>query len=424
MIISNTYNCTDSDSSLTSDLALIVERAEPDRHPFPVLRVPRKRNEPLVLAIEPGQPGVPWSSPYLPGGLLPEGGAEHFSVDVFENELIDRLDERCIGFTYAINQGGQLAACGGQGVRRTKADGGELDSSPIKRMHIASVTKNLTATAVLAALAHIPGVNLNSKIKDFLPSLWDLGSGVDYIRFRHLLTHTSGISSECPENTNYAKLKTTIAEGGVSPDGDPVYDNRNFGLFRIILPYLVCPPVMMNAEVEGQNNNNYDGLIDQKTSELYIYILQYYIFNRIGIGNAQCKPDGNDSTRTRFYEFPDNGEQGQDGGDWTNLSGGAGWVLSAYDLARYMAFRRYSEVLLSESNREKMDEECYGWLTIPGEHGPYLHHGGSFTVSGPLRAVIMQFPINVEAAVLVNSNPTEGSGIKNVVKDAFDAAWT
>lgn len=421
MTDSKTY--ANSNSGLTVDLDSLVERAEPDHRRYPVVRIPRKRKKPLALAIEPGRPGVPWPSPHLPGGLVPVGG-QSFSVDAFENELIERMDDRCIGYTYAINLGGRLAAFGGQGVRRTIADGGELASSPIKRMHIASVTKNLTAATVLAALAHIPGVNLNSKIKDFLPSLWDLGSGVDDIRFRHLLTHASGIGPEFGASTSYAKLKTTIAEGGVSPGGDSEYDNRNFGLFRIILPYLVCPPVMMNAEVEGQNNNNYDELIDQKTSELYIYIVRYYIFNRIGIGNAQCKPNGNDSTRTRFYEFPDNGQPGQDGGDWTNRSGGAGWVLSAYDLAKYLAFRRYSEVLLSESNREKMDEELYGWFTVAGDHGLYLQHGGSFTVSGPLRAVIMQFPINVEAVVLVNSNLVPDSGLKYVVRNAFDAAWT
>src|SRR5919106_5203787 len=381
------YACPDSDC--TTSIDSVRESAEPDRLRFPALRIPRGRLEPLALTIEPVRPGEPWTP--LPGGPVFDTGEKAFSVEAFEKELIERLKDRCIGFTYAINQGGQLAVLGGEGVRRTSADGGQLDSSPTKRMHIASVTKNFTATATLAALAQTPAVDMNSKIKDFLPSLWDLGSGVGDIRFRHLLTHTSGIGPLFGASTTYATLKSTIANGGVSPGGDLQYDNRNFGLLRIILPYLVCPPVMMAAEVEGFNNDNYDEVVDQKTSELYVHLLRYYIFNRIGIGNAQCKPNSNDSARTRFYQFPDASAPGQDGGDWTRRSGGAGWVLSAHDLAKYLAFRRYSETLLSGELRDDMDQERYGWLTITGANGVYLRHGGAFKANGPLQGRVIQF---------------------------------
>jgi hypothetical protein len=44
--------------------------------------------------------------------------------------------------------------------------------------------------------------------------------------------------------------------------------------------------------------------------------------------------------------------------------------------------------------------------------------------SGPLRASIMEFPINVEAAVLVNSFATScGTSLDAILRDAFHAAY-
>lgn len=358
----------------------------------------------------------------IPNGPIFGTDDEEFNINLFQAELDQGLADNGIGYSYAINLNGNLHATGAGGFRRTTADGGNLLSSATKRMHIASVTKNITATTLLAALSEIPGVDVNAYIDDYLPTMWAQGAGISNIRLRHLLTHSSGIPAVFGASTTYSNLKNTIATGVVSPGVSSGYDNRNFGLLRVILPYLVCPDVMQDAEIVGFSNGNYDEYIDQVTSDLYVYLVKYYVFNKIGVVNANTKPNANDAGRTRFYQFPDDGSPGQDGGDWTKKSGGAGWVLSAVDLAAYMAFRRYSNVIVSNANSELMDNERYGWQTIVGTHGTYLRHGGAFDASGPLRAQIMQFPIEVEVAVLVNSN-LSSSSLQNIIKNAYDAAW-
>jgi hypothetical protein len=80
-----------SDSATSFDS--VRETAEPERLRFPVLRIPRARLEPLALTIEPVTPGEPW--PPLPGGPVFDTGEKGFSVKAFENELIERLNDRC-----------------------------------------------------------------------------------------------------------------------------------------------------------------------------------------------------------------------------------------------------------------------------------------------------------------------------------------
>lgn len=60
-----------------------------------------------------------------------------------------------------------------------------------------SVTKNMTVIALLKLL-HQKGISVNASIGKYLPAQWakDQGlrvNGINRIRFRHLLTHTSGI---------------------------------------------------------------------------------------------------------------------------------------------------------------------------------------------------------------------------------------
>ena len=86
-----------------------------------------------------------------------------------------------------------------------------------------------------------------------------------------------------------------------------------------------------------------------------------------------------------------------------------------------------------------MDSERFGWRQVNGEHGSYLQHGGAYggpdgdgsgtclPGSGPLRTCIIQFPINVEVAVTVNSFVNGCSGpntsLTRLITDAFDDAF-
>ena len=359
------------------------------------------------------------------GGPKFKSGGPILSFDRFEEELRNRLDGNCAGYSFAFNLNGNLERSGAWGMRQNATDspnGNPLPQSEFERMHIASVAKNITASAVIRLLA-MSGVSLNESIADYMPTLWDVNDDFQDVKFHHLLIHRSGFNT-FGASTTYSSLQNSVANGtdtGVANTG--AYDNRNFGLLRIALPYAVCPQVMMQHEIDGFFSNSYDETVDDKTSELFVWLCNEYVLEPAGILGAECRADSSDAWRTMFYDGFGDTNPGQDGGDWTNRSGGAGWVLSAVELAQYMAFRRYSNVILSEGQREMMDTEGYGWQTTVGEHGTYLRHGGAFDASGPLRAQIMQFPnCNVEAVLLVNSD-LQGTTVAAALRDAFDAAW-
>ena len=64
-------------------------------------------------------------------------------------------------------------------------------------MDISSVSKTVTATAILHILQSQPGgldAALSTPLADYLPSDWTPGANVQFVTLRHLLTHTSGFS--------------------------------------------------------------------------------------------------------------------------------------------------------------------------------------------------------------------------------------
>src|SRR5208283_2642837 len=79
-------------------------------------------------------------------------------------------------------------------------------------------------------------ITLDSYIKDFLPSNWTHGPGVDQITFRQLQQHTSGF---CPNNgqytDGYGDLKTMVQTGVTTTPGSvEAYCNNAYALLRIL----------------------------------------------------------------------------------------------------------------------------------------------------------------------------------------------
>lgn len=380
----------------------------------------------------------------LPSGPIFGSEGPSFDVNVFETNLSQALAGNCVGFAYAINMGGELARTGKGGSRQLRQN--PADNVPMgtkSRMHIASVSKNLTATCVMKALDDM-GLTVEANVADFLPSAWSVPAQLDFLKIKHLLTHRSGFNQSASD-PHYSSLRDavenltnwSITNDASAPDYDnvaSVYDNRNFGLFRLILPFMVCPQIMAGVEAQGWGDGDYHGAVDAATQDNYKFLMQHYVFSPLGMANMRCRHNQNNPDRVMFYMWPNPvWSQAQDGGDKSDEAGGEGWVMSVRQLAKYMRFRRYSTAFLPQTLRGQMDDERFGWRTIGGDHGTYLRHGGAYggcvngnpvPGSGPLRASIMEFPINVEAAVLVNSFVTNcGTSLDAIVRDAFDDAY-
>jgi len=320
------------------------------------------------------------------------------------------------GFAYTINQNQIMYS---MGVRGFADEANRIPFTPVMRMHIASVSKTITAAAVLKILARKPGANIDSKISRYLPSGWVRGPNVDLLTFRHLLTHKSGFI-QSGGNDEYGALRSMI-EGGINKaalGNHYEYKNANYSLFRVILPILAGKKDKSQIDAFG-------------AAVFYSWVIHEEIFKPMGIPDAFVfqLPD----SPMKYYNCVSDVTGG--GGDYRMRSGAYGWHLSAFDLAAFMAHLRYNNDILAPVTRKQMDDGLLGWEnehgSANGEHGTYLYHSGGWHAGDDpapgLRTCIMKYAdTKVEVSLLMNCvdhpNPNIASPRK-LLRIIFDNSW-
>lgn len=342
-----------------------------------------------------------------------------FNIDKFEQNIRTNLRGQTVGYVYAINQNGQLKKSGDSGFARTSLDG-QLDQSPTKRMNIASITKPITAVAIFQLLER-RNLTVDSLIAPWLPPTWVLGPGVDTLKFRDLMSQRSGLNSVNANfngTLSFNAMRDSIASGVVNP---PTYNylNLNFALFRVIIPALWkgLPGAPAISEINATS-----------ASFFYRFYVQQEIMDKMGVTNADCVPS-TITPETLFYTFGVN-TPGVSFGDWSMICGGGGWYLSAVDLAAFMAYIRYDNTMLSQASRDLMDNSSLGWQPPrTGDHGLYMYHSGAIGSTtgagntGNMTGLVMKFPNNVEAVLMVNSDINGGQSSRDLLIQAYDDAW-
>ena len=345
-------------------------------------------------------------------------GEPQFNIELFEQNIIDGITGQVPGYAYVINQNQTLYSKGAEGFAN------EASAAPFTvdlRMHVASISKVITATAVLKILASRPDVGVDSTIAPYLPNHWVLGQNVENLTFRNLLTHKTGffVSS----GGGYYNDLQVLIEGGLDESlrgNVHEYYNDNFSLFRIIIPILT-----------GELTTNVFE-VDAATLALeYVQFVNEELFEPMGISQAYCFQQS--SNPIKYYGC-DNGAI-NNGGDQTLRCGAYGWHLSAVDLAAFMAHLRYNNSILDASTRQLMDDDILGWenekSSNNGEHGTYLFHSGQWHYGGAdgggLETCVMKFAENkVEVSLLFNCvdhpDPNLASP-RRLLREAYDNAW-
>lgn len=358
---------------------------------------------------------------YADGLGLASGGLA-FSIDLFEQNLRSAFDPNSIGYAYAINQGGALARSGFNGQARTADNPPATLQSPTRKMHVASVSKTLTAIVTLNLLA-AKGLTPDEPIGPWLPGSWARGAGVDALTFKQLMRHESGFDQNGVAGSSYAPLQEVIAKDVGSTAYN--YNNANFGILRVLV-----------AGLMGINAANF-GAFDAGALTTAAFITQaQQLYGAIGMPYS-CEPDA--VNQTAIYRFPADGTVGYEHPSMSLACGGFGTFVSAEELARVLAFLRHSEQLLTPQARQWMNEHYLGLMRpsrygfAEGVFGEYPSHGGDWTMSkggkaGRLDACVMMFPIGVEVAVVVNSSGSESPYTPvayqcSVLKWAFENAW-
>jgi D-alanyl-D-alanine carboxypeptidase len=377
-----------------------------------------------------------------------------FDLELFEQNIRKALDNKCIGYAYAINLNGQLKKSGANGYAVLKRDVPKnvqlpdpkgVPQSASKRMNIASITKTITTTTVLKVLQDqlVPDdktLTIGSKVAKFLPASWDKDNGISELTFKELLSQLSGMNDN-KGSTSMTALRSWIAAGVTRPKEQYIYINANLAIFRVILPMMLMQPSDRKkfSDLAASNLNSFD----QQISALYKQHVNDLVLKPMGIQNADCTVP-NEAYPTRLYQYPDKGFPSTNTGDWTLLSGGGGWYLSAIDLARFLANLRYNDNILSPLTRRQMDAFHMGWRPGKiGAQGEYYSHGGglSYTpnINQPenvnpedtlqipvgtngMTGCIMNYPNGAQVSLLINSSGTFEDKYQLLIK-AYDNAW-
>jgi hypothetical protein len=330
------------------------------------------------------------------------------------------LANHVVGYSCLV--GGIRPGFGGQA--RTGSNPPSLAMSSDLVTDIASVSKTMTAVAILQLLAKA-GQTIDTKISPYIYPDWKQGSNISQLTFKNLLTHSSGFAqlpqNACGNDITYSALKTIVA-GGVQASniGQPSYGNCNFALLRELMPAL-----------SGQSLNHVpDGSQRaQKSSIQYINYMNTHVFQPVGVRASQCKPPSG-SNDILSYTNPAGSTSGTDWGDWSLQCGSGGWVLSADDIFRVVNDIATGNTLLTSAERKQMLSNCLGWDCAVRSDcpNPYackngdLNNGGGiavWTYAGILKC-------NVPVVVVVNSPlpaPYQsGNDIIGLVENAFKGA--
>jgi len=322
------------------------------------------------------------------------------------------LADNTAGYVMQLRQHGQPIASAQVNLAKRPSDGSESWSQTV-RMHVASVSKLITAIAMTRTLAahNLPA---STKIIDYLPTYWTKGPNIDKITFAQLMTHTSGFRVN-GSDMSFPTMKALIAGGVTSANlGVYSYQNTNFGICRILLPVMngaIAAGTTFPAPTEDQT-------WDFITVNAYADYVAQHLYTPAGVvGPTLTHPDPD----ALAYTFPPG--TGWNSGDLTTESGGAGWHMSVDDLLDVMGcFRRQSTIMLPAAAQAMLDDG-FGIDLIENTNLGKLYNKNGFWVSGAgqtEQSLAYFLPRDMELVVLANSpigNP--GQFFRDVVTNIY-----
>lgn len=336
-------------------------------------------------------------------------------LEVFDSQLRSNLPSGLKGYTYLIMKNGQVQFVHSEGYARSPEDGLQHWDEH-QKMHVASISKTITTVATLRLL-QMKGLTVDEPIYKYLPGDWSLGSNVQSVTFRDLMRHQAAfldVLNEAPElSTTYDGLKAMVAHG-VSTWRKRKYSNVHHALLRVILPILWDAPNTSTAI--------YD---EDYTARRYEQIVRQLVFGPLGI-SAELKDDDPDGGVLAYGSATDP-EGTFETFDYSKTAGGYGWVLSAYDLAKFWAYLWHSDELLDDSQRSLMRKYHLGlWNsgeTVTGDY--YCKLGGWYrTINGQehwLRSAAVEFSDGT--AVVLFANSPSSRGLRDIIIEAYEKAY-
>ncbi len=334
-------------------------------------------------------------------------------VGAFGPALHAKLAQSVQGYAWQLRRGGAVVHNGLWEWGRSPVNGGQgwtMDT----RMHIASVSKLMTAMAMVHKLRGA-NRNLNDRIFDDLPKYWNLGAKTKDITFRQLLNHTAGF--RVPGSaTDFSTMKSKIAEGVASTHGKYAYENVNFALCRVLIP--VLHGWINKTDTHGDAT---DTIWDVRSTTRFREYCNKYIFAPSGVPEVGFKPAGGDALAYNAT----GGGSGWDSGDLTTVSGGAGFRMSVSEVLDVMGTFRRSGTIVPTSEVDSFLNKSLGIdQRIETPAGRLYNKNGAWGPGdGRLEQSVAVFlPKDMELCLFVNSEIITGGSkvsLRQTVTDTY-----
>jgi CubicO group peptidase (beta-lactamase class C family) len=283
------------------------------------------------------------------------------------------------------------------------------------RMHIASVSKLLTAIG-LVKLLDSKGISYDAKIHTYLPAYWQKGNNIDQITFRHLLIHRSGWSGDSSAS-DYAFMKNRVSQGVPKPGENGDYENMNYGLMRILIP-VINGDISINYSPPAPLDK--DMFWDAFTIAFYKEYMQDNVFTPAGVANAGFAPLPIPTNSAFAYAFP--AGNGWNSGDLQTVAGGAGWRLSINEVLNVMNHVRRRNTILSAAQYQSMMNNNFGLNgDVDTPVGKMYFKKGRWHSGGRTEQCVAYFlPNDMEMVIFVNSPVSiQGFNLHNLIRDIY-----
>lgn len=345
-----------------------------------------------------------------------------FDLNKFEQNIIDTYSPEVTGYSYAISVGDKVERFGAGGNARIPADGLKA-YTPETRQDLFSVTKFVTAIAVCKVLAG-NGKTLSEKVVDYLPSYWQVHNSYSDLTFEQLLSHYSGFSME---NRSYDSLKAMMGIPQTAINYN--YNNANFALCRILLPYMYYgKSYFLSAEKQDINETATALAFRTLIRELVLKPSQLEFYNLADFKNwhHEIIPD---YPHTRFYLNDDLTLPSAGNSDDILIAGSRGHTLNSYEVAQILTAFENNLLIGANWVSEMKAKKCgFDGGGFAGDHGTYYWKNGSISYKSGVggETIIMIFPNDVRVSVNCNSHRSKNDNF--VVKaalmaNAYDDAW-
>lgn len=372
-------------------------------------------------------PPIPPPDPFPlpgPGFSPPPPNPNHLDVGGFLEDFHAAIAANVNGYALKLRHQGQTIGLLQWNWARNPnvGDAPALGWNTNRRMHIASISKFMTAIGLVHLLEQVGGLDADDTMWPYLPAYWNRTAGSNgNITFAHLMDHRSGFSTG-GSASDWQTMKSNV-EAGVSffDIGDPDYENMNFGLVRILM-------ATIGGYIDPNTNFGFefmnDLLWDAITQSAYNNYMQTYVFNPVG---AYPTLDTNIYT---VLAYPWNSSNaGWNSGNLAGSAGGVGWhmtITEILDVTR--AFRKANIVSLGGmadiiQNSWGLNSPIGGESTLAGN---IYYKAGRWTfvsnanINWTEQCFVILLPNEMELVVFVNSQITsQGMSLTNLVRTIF-----